>query len=125
MRNALSLCGLEELRWRLDESENWAMKLSPGEQQRLAFARALLMGPQWLFFDEATSALDEESEQRLYGLVADVPGCALISVAHRRPLAAFHDRTIAFAKAPPTQEQDHPIALVTGVTSNLRGAVAE
>ncbi len=125
MRHALSLCGLEELRWRLDESENWAIKLSPGEQQRIAFARALLMRPRWLFFDEATSALDEESELRLYGLIAQMEECALISIAHRKTIAAFHDRTIAFAKGPPGQEQDHPIARVTGVASNLRGAVAE
>lgn len=83
MRHALCLCGLEELRWRLDKSENWAMKLSPGEQQRLAFARALLMRPKWLFLDEATSALDEDSELRLYGLVAEMQGCALVNVAHR------------------------------------------
>jgi putative ATP-binding cassette transporter len=125
MRHALSLCGLEELRWRLDESENWAMKLSPGEQQRLAFARALLMRPKWLFFDEATSALDEDSELRLYGLVAEMQGCALVSVAHRKTLAAFHNRTIAFAKTPAAQREDEPIAFVTGIALKAPTALGE
>ncbi len=117
LRHALRLCGLEELRWRLDQSENWGMKLSPGEQQRLAFARALLIRPQWLFFDEATSSLDEESEQRLYGLVADMQGCALISIAHRKTLSAFHDRTIAFTKTGAVQKQDQALAFVSGITA--------
>ncbi len=125
IRHALRLCGLEEIRWRLDETENWAMKLSPGEQQRLAFARALLIRPQWLFFDEATSALDEESEQRLYGLVADMPECALISIAHRKTLSAFHDRKIAFTKTGAVQKQDEAIAFVSGITTMVQTAAGE
>ena len=122
IKHALSLCGLEQFRWRLDESENWTMKLSPGELQRLAFARALLMRPNWLFFDEATSALDEEAEERLYGLAAEIPDCALISVAHRNTVAAFHDRAIVFAKSPSRPEPAgaaspiSPISMVKGTS---------
>ena len=54
---------------RLDESANWSLMLSRGEQQRLAFARAVLVRPDWLFLDEATSALDEATETRLYELL--------------------------------------------------------
>ncbi len=125
IKDALSLCGLEELRRRLDDSENWAMKLSPGEQQRLAFARALLIRPQWLFFDEATSALDEESELRLYGLVGAMSQCAVISVAHRKTLSAFHDRSIVFTKAVASQRQDQPVAFVTGLASEGQIAAGE
>ena len=57
------MCGLSHFFERLDESANWALLLSPGEQQRLAFARALLQRPDWLFLDEATAALDEASEE--------------------------------------------------------------
>jgi putative ATP-binding cassette transporter len=53
----------------LDESHQWDRRLSPGEQQRLVFARALLQRPEWLFPDEATSALDQEMEAELYGLL--------------------------------------------------------
>ncbi len=56
----LETCRLPHLIPRLDESNHWQRMFSPGEQQRLAFARALLYAPQWLYMDEATSAMDEE-----------------------------------------------------------------
>ena len=62
-----------------------------GEQQRLAFARALLFAPQWLYMDEATSAMDEEDEASLYqALIDELPGLSIISVGHRSTLLEFH-----------------------------------
>lgn len=88
---ALRLCRLSQYADRLDESTHWARQLSPGEQQRLAFARALLQAPDYLFLDEATSALDIDTEQCLYTTLQNrLPHTALISVAHRESLAAFH-----------------------------------
>jgi len=67
--------------------------LSGGEQQRLAFVRALLYHPNWLFLDEATSALDDAAEAQMYGLVRTRLGAAtVISVAHRPAVAAMHMR---------------------------------
>jgi len=71
LREALAAVELPELAGRLDEAEHWALRLSPGEQQRIAFARALLQKPDWLFLDEATSALDEATEARLYRLLRE------------------------------------------------------
>ncbi len=56
LRAWLEVVGLTELAGRLDEAAHWALQLSPGEQQRIAFARALVQKPEWLFLDEATSA---------------------------------------------------------------------
>ncbi|MBV8869331.1 MAG: ABC transporter ATP-binding protein/permease, partial [Acetobacteraceae bacterium] len=63
---ALEDAGLTGLIGQLDEDENWPQRLSGGEQQRIALARALLARPDWLFLDEATASLDPESEAELY-----------------------------------------------------------
>ncbi len=95
IREVLTACRLGHLNATLEESANWAQRLSPGEQQRLAFARALLQKPDWLFLDEACAALDEASETALYGLLRQrLPNTTLVSIAHRGVLAGFHDRRL-------------------------------
>ncbi|SQG00389.1 ABC transporter ATP-binding protein [Paucimonas lemoignei] len=91
----LETCRLSHLTSRLDESNHWQRMLSPGEQQRLAFARALLFEPQWLFMDEATSAMDEEDEEQLYQAVIDeLADVTVISIGHRSSLKRFHRRLL-------------------------------
>jgi vitamin B12/bleomycin/antimicrobial peptide transport system ATP-binding/permease protein len=95
LREALDAVGLPELAWRLDEASHWALQLSPGEQQRIAFARALVQKPDWLFLDEATSAVDEATEARLYQLVRQrLLGTTVFSVGHRGTLRPFHARQL-------------------------------
>jgi putative ATP-binding cassette transporter len=95
IRDALIACGLPQLAGRLDEEQHWALQFSPGEQQRIAFARAILQKPAWLFLDEATSALDEDAEARLYGLLREkLPQTTIISIGHRPALIAFHSRVL-------------------------------
>lgn len=69
LKALLSLVGMETLADRLDTEDDWSRILSLGEQQRVAFARVLLVRPDWVFLDEATSALDEERERVLYRLL--------------------------------------------------------
>ena len=93
--DALTTVGLQHLNGRLNEQQNWSMQLSPGEQQRIAFARAVLQQPAWLFLDEATSSLDENAEQQLYRMLKEkLPQTTVISIGHRLSLQDFHTRTL-------------------------------
>lgn len=92
VRATLEDAGLGHLADRLDVEEDWTQRLSGGELQRLAIARALLAAPDWLFLDEATANLDAESEAQIYAtLRARLPNTTLVSVAHRAAVARFHD----------------------------------
>jgi len=95
LKKALSGVGLPQLVDELERSENWAQVLSGGEQQRLAFARALLNQPDWLFLDEATSSLPEDAQEELYRLLKQkLPRTTLVSIGHRTSLAAHHPRQL-------------------------------
>ena len=95
LREALDAVGLANLAGRLDEAGHWALQLSPGEQQCIAFARALVQKPDWLFLDEATSAVDETTEGRLYRLVRErLAGTTVFSLGHRATLRPFHARQL-------------------------------
>lgn len=72
---------------------DWSRVLSVGEQQRLAFARALLARPRYLLLDESTSALDAANEALLYGQLAAL-GITPISVSHHHAIASFHHQTL-------------------------------
>jgi len=118
-REALAACGLPHLVTRLDEIGHWAQVLSPGEAQRIAFARALVQRPEWLFLDEATSALDEASEAELYRLLrARLPGTTIVSISHRSTLGPFHTRHLQITRrsgAPGSLEE-----VAAGASANVR-----
>ncbi|OBK45562.1 ABC transporter ATP-binding protein/permease [Mycobacterium sp. 1081908.1] len=91
LHDVLTKVALAPLIGRLDEEQDWAKVLSPGEQQRVAFARILLTKPKAVFLDEATSALDEGLEFALYQLVrTELPDCVLVSVSHRPTVEQHH-----------------------------------
>jgi vitamin B12/bleomycin/antimicrobial peptide transport system ATP-binding/permease protein len=97
---ALAVTGLERLADRVDEERFWPPVLSPGEQQRLAVARAVLVRPDWLFLDEATAALDDAMEAKLYRLLQErLPDAAIISIAHTPSVIAYHDRRLVIDPA--------------------------
>lgn len=97
LRETLAKVGLPSLAERLDDNENWQMRLSGGEQQRLAVARALLAEPDWLFLDESTASLDEKSEANLYrAIIETLPRTTIVSIGHQATINQFHKRRIAF-----------------------------
>jgi putative ATP-binding cassette transporter len=93
--------GLGHLAHSLHIDDNWTQRLSGGEQQRLAIARALLTKPDWLFLDEATSSMDVALEKKIYECIARrLPNATVVSIAHRASLQDHHVR----------QLEMHPVA---------------
>lgn len=79
----------------MDAIEDFSTVLSPGEQQRVAFARLLAASPKVAYLDEATSALDLKTEQHLYQTALS-KGITLLSVGHRPSLCEYHDHVLEF-----------------------------
>jgi putative ATP-binding cassette transporter len=95
LREVLGQVFLPHLRDRLDDELDWAAVLSPGEQQRIGFARVLLRRPAAVFLDEATSALDDGLESAIYELLQrELPDTIVVSVAHRRSVEQHHERRL-------------------------------
>jgi vitamin B12/bleomycin/antimicrobial peptide transport system ATP-binding/permease protein len=100
LRDVLVAANLSDLAGKLDVEDIWSQRLSGGEQQRLAVARALLAKPDWLFLDEATTAMDEPMEAEIYKTIREnLPGTTLVSIGHRSTVAQFHKRRLEMRDA--------------------------
>jgi lipoprotein-releasing system ATP-binding protein len=72
-------------------------ELSGGEQQRVAVARALVMGPELLLADEPTGNLDMKTSEGIHDLFAELrttKGLTVMVVTHNEQLAARMGRSI-------------------------------
>jgi ATP-binding cassette subfamily C protein len=84
------------------------VRLSGGEQQRLAIARMLLTDPKVVILDEATSALDTDTEARLHAaLRVHLTGRTLLIVAHRLSAVRQADRVYVFEDGQIAEEGGH------------------
>ncbi len=76
-------------------------ELSGGEQQRVAFCRALANRPRLLLADEPTGNLDPSTSDRVFGAMMELvreTGLAALIATHNRDLAARLDRTVGLEK---------------------------
>ena len=93
LKQLMEDCCIGYLYEKLYLEADWSHVLSVGEQQRLAFVRALIYKPVWLFLDEASSALDEETEAKVYTLLMEeAQQTTLVSVGHRSTLNKYHQK---------------------------------
>jgi putative ATP-binding cassette transporter len=99
LKQLMEDCCIGYLYDKLYMEADWSHVLSVGEQQRLAFVRALIYKPVWLFLDEASSALDEETEAKVYTLLMEeAPQTTLVSVGHRSTLNKYHEKVLFLDK---------------------------
>ena len=87
----MDLVGLQDVK------NNLATKMSGGQQQRTAIARALLNDPKLVLADEPTGNLDSESTEQVYALLRDINkrfGTTFLIVTHDRKIAEKTDRII-------------------------------
>lgn len=99
LKMVLRDCHLAHFIPKLEDTATWSDLLSPGEQQRVAFARVLLHKPDWIFLDESTSMLDLANENYLYGLLKEkLPKSSIVSIGHRPSLEGHHDHVVDMSK---------------------------
>ena len=83
-----------------DRAASFPDRLSGGEQQRVAVARALVHAPALVLADEPTGNLDAESARQVLGLLADLArraGRTVIAASHSEEVAALADRVLTLA----------------------------
>lgn len=124
VHTVLVQCRLQHLLPKLKQEANWSHWFSPGEQQKLAFARALLIKPEILFLDEASSALDEENEQLMYSLLTDtLPQITLVSVAHRNSIACYHTQFWLFTRHDKEEKEEQDVGATAFRTAMISVSV--
>ena len=92
LATVLTQVGLGGLVNELNAVQNWCQRLSPGEQQRFAFARIFLLKPALLFLDEATLRWTRAPRRNFIVFCALPLGPTIVSVGHRGTLRDFHDQ---------------------------------
>lgn len=98
--DALSAVGLAWLACRLDESEDWAEVLNGADLQRLAFARLLLLRPDWMVLGDATDALDPASADALLRMIAvRLPHAALVVIGQHPGSAETFNRRLTLDRS--------------------------
>lgn len=96
---ALQKVGMGHLRDRLGGlrqqllSKSWYDIISPGEMQKISFARLFFHRPILTVLDEATSALSEDNEAEMYSIMREM-GITAITVGHRSSLKKYHDHIL-------------------------------
>ncbi|CAG8449847.1 8679_t:CDS:10 [Ambispora leptoticha] len=98
IRSLLSLVNLSHIEsvvrsFDIKYGQDWERMLTPGEQQKLAFARLFFWKPVFAGIDEASSALDSNTEAQFFETCKEY-GITCITVSHNKNLLQFHEKVL-------------------------------
>ncbi len=103
VRRSLECAGVAWLAPRLDERTKWDEVLTLRAQQRLGFARVLLLRPALVFMEEATDAFDVKGEQLILEMLRhELPNTTLLNISFHPGLSHLHNQTLVLSKVRPT-----------------------
>jgi putative ATP-binding cassette transporter len=104
IRAALDRADIGWMAERLDEQNSWEQALPLRAQQRLAFSRALLLAPTWLYMEQATDAFDADAERRMLEMLhRELPRTTLVTISFHAGLESLHDRKIVLRRVRETK----------------------
>merc|ERR1719168_112699 len=79
----------------LGDVRDWQKDLSPGQKQRLAFARLFYHRPSFVVLDECTNGITPDVEHNLYDRCTNL-NLAVFSISHKIELKLFHDKELHY-----------------------------
>ena len=91
--------GLDRLVPMLDQCRRWDRILDDGEQQRVAFARAVIHAPPWLLIDQVLDSLDDETRRRVDDvIVKDLARSGVIHIGRTTLRGDLFERVLRLVK---------------------------
>lgn len=90
IESALRQVSLDHLIGDLDRSDHWNESLTADEQQRISFARLLLVRPRWIFIQEALDGFDKKGRRDMLALLdTEFADAAIVVFGHHPDLETF------------------------------------
>jgi putative ATP-binding cassette transporter len=101
VHSALGRVGMEHLSSELDRENRWDRDLPLDEQERLAFARALLHRPRWVLLDNAMGSLEAKDRRRMLTVFEkELAGTAVVSLGREPAQDHFYTRRLHVVRHP-------------------------
>ncbi len=101
LEDVLARAGLERLAPSLNRAARWDRILTEDEQQCLAFARLILLKPQWIVIDGVLDGLDAEAYRRVLDILrTELKDAAVLCLGKPRSHDAFFSRTVNVEEDP-------------------------
>jgi putative ATP-binding cassette transporter len=123
---AMQRVGLGRLTGSLDRKARWAKEISYDDEERLTFARLLLLKPQWIFTEQTVDGLDDEQRGIFTSIInEDLAKSAVVTVSGRATTSDFYTRTINLVDAPVGVGTKRPVTAASEPTLPTTRAIPD